>query len=582
MPYDIGEPFHHVFKLTDVAGPLVAPEQRQRAGRETPHILAEAAREFQQKMLGQKLNVRHPAAQRRQYESEDVEPIVEILAEGVLAHGFLKVLVRRGDDAHRHRTARLAADAGHLAVLEQAQERNLRVHRHLAELVEKNGPAVRKLEFPRLPGPARPGERPVLIAEKLALHEIPRQRSTVHRHKRARCPRARVMDRLREEFLARAAFAEDEHRGVAPRDGFGLLDDLHERGRIPKDAVKRVHGLRPGDACRESPHTPGLPEREHHAGLSGQGHGRKETGQRTGFQGELRFLIHDMGIAREDVVEHLRRPHELVDVFALLRGRKPEHGGGFAVHELHLAGTGHHDDPLVEQFDDGLLLLEQGAEAELFRNGVGRRPHHAEGVGVVLLAELAHVEHGDELVLAVENRRRRTAPTVPHGQVMLRADDLDGPALRHARPDAVGSPELFGGDHAGLGTGVGVAVPSAGFHMQADAFGGGKDHGPRSGNQRREQLLHNHAGGLEKIGIGGKDMPENGLIHLLAHRGFGIDPGKAAALPRAQDEIADHGGIHGQATEEKLLLGRNGLLPGVGLEIRIMGVRHGKAPASSP
>ena len=73
-----------------------------------------------------------------------VEPIVEILAEGVLAHGFLKVLVRRGDDAHRHRTARLPADAGHLAVLEQAQERNLRVHRHLAELVEKNGPAVRK------------------------------------------------------------------------------------------------------------------------------------------------------------------------------------------------------------------------------------------------------------------------------------------------------------------------------------------------------------------------------------------------------------------------------------------------------
>ena len=61
----------------DVAGPLVAPEQRQRAGRETPHVLAEAAREFQQKMLGQKLNVRHPAAQRRQYESEDVEPIVE-------------------------------------------------------------------------------------------------------------------------------------------------------------------------------------------------------------------------------------------------------------------------------------------------------------------------------------------------------------------------------------------------------------------------------------------------------------------------------------------------------------------------
>lgn len=118
----------------------------------------------------------------------------------------------------------------------------MRVHRHLAELVEKNGPAVRKLEFPRLPCPARPGECPVFIAEKLALHEISRQRAAVHRHKRARCPRARVVDGLREEFLARAAFAEDEHRGVAPRDGFRLIDDLHERGRIPKDAIKRIHG----------------------------------------------------------------------------------------------------------------------------------------------------------------------------------------------------------------------------------------------------------------------------------------------------------------------------------------------------
>ena len=97
----------------------------------------------------------------------------------------------------------------------------MRVHRHLAELVEKNGPSVRKLEFPRLPGPARPGERPVLIAEKLALHEVARQCPAVHHDERRVGPPAPVVDGLREKFLARAAFAEDEHRGVAPRDGFG-------------------------------------------------------------------------------------------------------------------------------------------------------------------------------------------------------------------------------------------------------------------------------------------------------------------------------------------------------------------------
>jgi hypothetical protein len=54
--------------------------------------------------------------------------------------------IGRGDEAHVHRAGLAAADAHDLALLHDAQERDLRLGRDLADLVQEHGAAVGRLE----------------------------------------------------------------------------------------------------------------------------------------------------------------------------------------------------------------------------------------------------------------------------------------------------------------------------------------------------------------------------------------------------------------------------------------------------
>ena len=50
-------------------------------------------------------------AQRRQLDGEDVQAVVEILAQLAVAHRFRRIDVGRGDHAHVHRLLLAAAEA---------------------------------------------------------------------------------------------------------------------------------------------------------------------------------------------------------------------------------------------------------------------------------------------------------------------------------------------------------------------------------------------------------------------------------------------------------------------------------------
>ena len=116
-----------------------------------------------------------------------------------------------------------AADARDLPLLEHAQQLHLRRQRHVADLVEEQRARVRELEAPDATL-GRAGERALLVAEQLALEQRLRQRPAVHGDERLVAPRTEPMDRARDELLARAALALDEHRARHRRD----LLDLHE------------------------------------------------------------------------------------------------------------------------------------------------------------------------------------------------------------------------------------------------------------------------------------------------------------------------------------------------------------------
>ena len=160
--------FHGVLELAHVARPVVGEEsiergRRQRAG---PAVVGRTAAPHEG--VSEREHVLAPLAQRGHLDGEHLEPEVEILAEGALAHHLGQVAVRGRDDTHVDALALRAPDTADLVVLEHAQELHLYGERYLADLVEQQGATARRLDEPLLvPVPAR--ERAPDVAEQLGL-----------------------------------------------------------------------------------------------------------------------------------------------------------------------------------------------------------------------------------------------------------------------------------------------------------------------------------------------------------------------------------------------------------------------------
>ena len=98
-----------------------------------------------------------------------------------------------------------------LPLLQHAQQLDLRHRHHLGDLVEEQRAAIGQLEAAGAPiGGA--GERAALVPEDLALEQRLRNRRAVDGDKRRLGARAELVDRLRDQLLARARLADDEHR----------------------------------------------------------------------------------------------------------------------------------------------------------------------------------------------------------------------------------------------------------------------------------------------------------------------------------------------------------------------------------
>src|ERR1700722_11819898 len=98
-------------------------------------------------MLGKRLDVARPIAQRRNVQGHDIEAEIKILAEAALADLFLEIAIRGCDEADVDLDRVGTADAIDLALLDRTQQLRLEARVHLADLVEQHGPAIRFLEL---------------------------------------------------------------------------------------------------------------------------------------------------------------------------------------------------------------------------------------------------------------------------------------------------------------------------------------------------------------------------------------------------------------------------------------------------
>jgi hypothetical protein len=133
---------------------------------------------------------------------------------------LLQIAVRGGDDADIDRDLAIASDAVDDLFLQNAKQFDLERGIQIADLVEKKSTAVGLLK-PADPDPIGPGERPLLVAEQLALQKGLRNRGAVHRDERLVSPMPMLKNGTGDQLFAGPGFPADEN-------GYGLGADPPE------------------------------------------------------------------------------------------------------------------------------------------------------------------------------------------------------------------------------------------------------------------------------------------------------------------------------------------------------------------
>ncbi len=228
-----------IFQFADVSRPFVLQETFHRRGRDLNIFsggvaIKEIVRELR--------DVGAAFAQARDVDGYDVETEIEILAKSSGAVGGFEIAIGGGDHADVHRNFFIAADRTHFFFLQDAQELGLHFQRKLADFIEKNCAAVGCLEEAGF-GFQRAGEGAFLVAEEFAFHQRGNERAAIHGDEGHFRERAAKVNGARDEFLAGAAFAGDQHGGAGFFQARDHAQDVLNFGGGADDAVEIGDGV---------------------------------------------------------------------------------------------------------------------------------------------------------------------------------------------------------------------------------------------------------------------------------------------------------------------------------------------------
>ena len=139
--------------------------------------------------------------------------------------------VAGGDDAHVRGDLADGTDWANAALLDRAQQARLQAEWHGADLVQEQRAAFRVAEHAGVVA-RRAGECARSVPKELALDDLGRQRGAIQRHERLIATIAQRVDGAREDLLAGAGFAGDEHRRLMIRElPHAIGDRAHHRAR---------------------------------------------------------------------------------------------------------------------------------------------------------------------------------------------------------------------------------------------------------------------------------------------------------------------------------------------------------------
>ena len=184
----------------------------------------------------------------------------QVLAEASLAHRLRQVDVRRRDEAHVDLERARAAETLEAPLVDDAQQLRLQRRREVQDLVEVERAPGGHLDLADL-GRARVREGATLVPEQLRLEQLRRDRRAVDLQERPFAADAAVVQPVRDEVLARAALALEQHGAARVGEAQHERHELPHGGRLGHDTGERpagdtrhardLHPLRPAPEALE-------------------------------------------------------------------------------------------------------------------------------------------------------------------------------------------------------------------------------------------------------------------------------------------------------------------------------------------
>ncbi|HWZ54963.1 MAG TPA: hypothetical protein VNZ63_02775 [Verrucomicrobiae bacterium] len=170
-----------------------------------------------QKMIGERQNIGAALAERRNLESENVEPEKKIFTEVAGLHGGGKIDVGEGDKASFDTQGFRAAEAFERALLQNAKELALRSRRECRDFIENDAAVATELEAAELAFD-RAGKGAAFVAEEFAFDKLRRKAGAIDFQERRVTSRAEFMNQPGEMVLTGAAFTGDQKSSGGDRD----------------------------------------------------------------------------------------------------------------------------------------------------------------------------------------------------------------------------------------------------------------------------------------------------------------------------------------------------------------------------
>lgn len=215
-----------VLQLADVAWPRVGTKTGPRG---VGYVEVGPA-QICQHAMNERWEIGEAVAERRNRDDDHGQAKEKVLTEAPRSNVRAEIPVRGRNDSNVDRSILSPTDTSNPSAFERTQEARLKIHRELADLVEKERPVMRPLEGTGM-GPHRTRKCTTLVSQKLTLGEVCDDGAAVENDQRPRRATAPRVERMSEYVFPDAGLAAECHGRVRRREALENVEYFVHRRR---------------------------------------------------------------------------------------------------------------------------------------------------------------------------------------------------------------------------------------------------------------------------------------------------------------------------------------------------------------